>query len=241
MKVVIVDDERLARAELTQLLGEYDDVQIIGEAKNVDEATDLLKEKDADVVFLDIQMPEKNGFELLEQLPACPDVVFVTAYDEYAIKAFEVNALDYLLKPVDPKRLSETLDKLRPRISSEKEENSDEKPGKLSISDRIFIKDGEKCWFVELDKVRMFESEGNYVKVHFDNFRPLILRSLNNLEDRLDSKHFFRANRKYIINLKWVSRIESWFNGGLQVELREGEKVEISRRQAIKFKDLMSL
>lgn len=241
MKVVIVDDERLARAELTQLLGEYDDVQIIGEAKNVDEATDLLKEKDADVVFLDIQMPEKNGFELLEQLPACPDVVFVTAYDEYAIKAFEVNALDYLLKPVDPKRLSETLDKLRPRISSEKEENSDEKPGKLSISDRIFIKDGEKCWFVELEKVRMFESEGNYVKVHFDNFRPLILRSLNNLEDRLDSKHFFRANRKYIINLKWVSRIESWFNGGLQVELREGEKVEISRRQAIKFKDLMSL
>ena len=241
MKVVIVDDERLARAELTQLLGEYDDVQIIGEAKNVDEATDLLKEKDADVVFLDIQMPEKNGFELLEQLPACPDVVFVTAYDEYAIKAFEVNALDYLLKPVDPKRLSETLDKLRPRISPEKEENSDEKPGKLSISDRIFIKDGEKCWFVELDKVRMFESEGNYVKVHFDNFRPLILRSLNNLEDRLDSKHFFRANRKYIINLKWVSRIESWFNGGLQVELREGEKVEISRRQAIKFKDLMSL
>lgn len=241
MKVVIVDDERLARAELTQLLGEYDDVQIIGEAKNVDEATDLLKEKDADVVFLDIQMPEKNGFELLEQLPACPDVVFVTAYDEYAIKAFEVNALDYLLKPVDPKRLSETLDKLRPRISSEKEENSDEKPDKLSISDRIFIKDGEKCWFVELDKVRMFESEGNYVKVHFDNFRPLILRSLNNLEDRLDSKHFFRANRKYIINLKWVSRIESWFNGGLQVELREGEKVEISRRQAIKFKDLMSL
>lgn len=241
MKVVIVDDERLARAELTQLLGEYDDVQIIGEAKNVDEATDLLKEKDADVVFLDIQMPEKNGFELLEQLPACPDVVFVTAYDEYAIKAFEVNALDYLLKPVDPKRLSETLDKLRPRISSEKEENSEEKPGKLSISDRIFIKDGEKCWFVELDKVRMFESEGNYVKVHFDNFRPLILRSLNNLEDRLDSKHFFRANRKYIINLKWVSRIESWFNGGLQVELREGEKVEISRRQAIKFKDLMSL
>src|SRR5690606_12852840 len=103
------------------------------------------------------------------------------------------------------------LDKLRPRISSEKEENSEEKPGKLSISDRIFIKDGEKCWFVELDKVRMFESEGNYVKVHFDNFRPLILRSLNNLEDRLDSKHFFRANRKYIINLKWVSRIESWF------------------------------
>jgi two-component system, LytTR family, response regulator len=179
----------------------------------------------------------------LEELPNCPHVVFVTAYDEYAIKAFEVNALDYLLKPVEPQRLAESLDKLRRKIT---EETTNSGPGvvptkKLTAQDRIFIKDGEKCWFVELEKVRMFESEGNYVKVHFDNFRPLILRSLNNLEERLDEKSFFRANRKYIINLKWITRIESWFNGGLQVELREGEKVEISRRQAIKFKELMSL
>lgn len=242
MKVVIVDDERLARAELTQLLKEHEDLEIVGEAKNVDEAIELLNSIHVDLVFLDIQMPEKNGFELLEALPSCPEVVFVTAYDEYAIKAFEVNALDYLLKPVDPARLKETIDKLRARIMPlENGTDSADLSGKLGLSDRIFIKDGEKCWFVELEKVRMFESEGNYVKVHFDNFRPLILRSLNNLEDRLDSKSFFRANRKYIINLKWISRIENWFNGGLQVELREGEKVEISRRQAIKFKDLMSL
>jgi two-component system, LytTR family, response regulator len=243
MKVILVDDERLARSAFAQLLAEHADVEIIGEAKNAQEAIKLLEESDPDVLFLDIQMPEKNGFELLEELPNCPHVVFVTAYDEYAIKAFEVNALDYLLKPVEPQRLAESLDKLRRKIT---EETTNSGPGvvptkKLTAQDRIFIKDGEKCWFVELEKVRMFESEGNYVKVHFDNFRPLILRSLNNLEERLDEKSFFRANRKYIINLKWITRIESWFNGGLQVELREGEKVEISRRQAIKFKELMSL
>jgi len=243
MKVILVDDERLARAAFTQLLAEHPDVQIIGEAKNANEAMQLLDENEPDVLFLDIQMPEKNGFELLAELPNCPHVVFVTAYDEYAIKAFEVNALDYLLKPVEPARLAETLEKLRKKLAEETEQHEEIAPStrKLTAEDRIFIKDGEKCWFVELEKVRMFESEGNYVKVHFDNFRPLILRSLNNLEERLDEKTFFRANRKYIINLKWITRIESWFNGGLQVELREGEKVEISRRQAIKFKELMSL
>jgi two-component system, LytTR family, response regulator len=243
MKVILVDDERLARAAFAQLLAEHPDVQIIGEAKNANEAMQLLDEHDPDVLFLDIQMPEKNGFELLAELPNCPHVVFVTAYDEYAIKAFEVNALDYLLKPVEPARLAETLDKLRKKMAEEAEQQNNPPvlTNKLTAQDRIFIKDGEKCWFVELEKVRMFESEGNYVKVHFDTFRPLILRSLNNLEERLDEKTFFRANRKYIINLKWITRIESWFNGGLQVELREGEKVEISRRQAIKFKELMSL
>jgi two-component system, LytTR family, response regulator len=244
MKVVLIDDERLARAELTQLLNEFTEVEIVGEAKNVDEAIEFLKTNDADVLFLDIQMPEKNGFQLLEELDNCPEVVFVTAFDEFAIKAFEVNALDYLLKPVSPERLVETIAKINGRLkASEKRiaENTTTQEGKLGLTDRIFIKDGEKCWFVELEKIRMFESEGNYVKVYFDNFRPLILRSLNNLEERLDERMFFRANRKFIVNMKWISKIENWFNGGLQIELKEGEKVEISRRQTIKFKSLMSL
>jgi two-component system LytT family response regulator len=167
----------------------------------------------------------------------------VTAYDEYALKAFEVNALDYILKPVDPERLREAIQKLTTEddfVSSQQTIIS-RKERVLSVNDRVFIKDGEKCWFVELSKVRMLESDGNYVKVYFDNFRPLILRSLNSFEDRLDPEQFFRANRKYIINLQWVSSIENWFNGGLQVELKEGEKVEISRRQAIRFKEMMSL
>jgi two-component system LytT family response regulator len=180
-------------------------------------------------------MPEKNGFEVLQELTYMPHVVFVTAYDEYALKAFEVNALDYLMKPIDEQRLEATLNKIKKNL------NQIIKQDKYLPSDKIFIKDGEKCWFIELSKVRMLESEGNYVKVYFDNFRPLILRSLNSFEDRLDPEFFFRANRKFIINLQWVSKVENWFNGGLQVELREGEKIEVSRRQAIRFKEMLSL
>jgi two-component system LytT family response regulator len=242
-KTILVEDERLAREELKSLLKDYLEVDIIGEAKNGEEGIALIKEQKPDLVFLDINMPGMNGFEMLKHLEEIPRVIFVTAYDEYALKAFEVNALDYILKPVDPERLREAIQKL----SSEDDFVSAQSAGIarkdrfLTVNDRVFIKDGEKCWFVELSKVRMLESDGNYVKVYFDNFRPLILRSLNSFEERLDPEHFFRANRKFIINLQWVSSIENWFNGGLQVELREGEKVEISRRQAIRFKELMSL
>ena len=242
-KTILVEDERLAREELKSLLKDYLEIDIIAEAKNGEEGIALIKEQKPDLVFLDINMPGMNGFEMLKHLEEIPRVIFVTAYDEYALKAFEVNALDYILKPVDPERLREAIQKL----SSEDDFVSVQSAGIarkdrfLTVNDRVFIKDGEKCWFVELSKVRMLESDGNYVKVYFDNFRPLILRSLNSFEERLDPEHFFRANRKFIINLQWVSSIENWFNGGLQVELREGEKVEISRRQAIRFKELMSL
>jgi two-component system LytT family response regulator len=244
MKAIVIDDERLARKELMNLLGKYDSVTVVDECANANEGLKSIESKDPDLIFLDIQMPGKNGFEMLEELDKTPHVIFVTAYDEYAIKAFEVNALDYLLKPVHPDRLDDAIEKLSLK-EEEEEQESEEKPmsmqGRLGEDDQIFIKDGEKCWFVTLKDIRMFESEGNYVKVYFNNFKPLILKSLNNLEERLDNKVFFRANRKFIINLKWVANIENWFNGGLQVELKDGEKVEISRRQAAKFKDLMSL
>lgn len=237
MKTLIIDDERLARAELKSVLEPHDFIEIIGEASNANEGIDLIESLKPDLIFLDIQMPEKTGFDMLEELGNCPRVVFVTAYDEYAIKAFEVNAFDYLLKPVDPSRLEEVVSKLK----SIDEEEKKAPTSKLQPDDKIFIKDGDKCWFVEMNKIRMFESDGNYVKVYFEQSRPLILRSLNSLEQRLDAKTFFRANRKFIINLNHISNIETWFNGGLQVELNEDEKVEISRRQAVKFKELMSL
>lgn len=243
-RTIIIDDERLAREELKSLLKDYHEIEIIDEAKNGEEGIQKIKEHKPDLIFLDINMPGLNGFEMIKHLEEIPRVIFVTAYDEYALKAFEVSALDYILKPVDPERLKEGIQKL---TSNEDDFVSSQqlvitrKDRVLNTSDSVFIKDGEKCWFVELSKVRMLESDGNYVKVYFDNFRPLILRSLNSFEERLDPECFFRANRKYIINLKWVSSIENWFNGGLQVELREGEKVEISRRQAIRFKELMSL
>lgn len=244
MKALIIDDERLARRELKSLLNKFHEIEIIDECSNADEAKIAIENHHPDLIFLDIQMPGKNGFELLNDLDRVPKVIFVTAYDDYAIKAFEVNALDYLLKPVNPDRLEEAINKLSRNKSEpiiQKEETEDGLRGRLTEDDQIFLKDGEKCWFVALKDVRMFESEGNYVRVYFNDFRPLILKSLNALEDRLDNKVFFRANRKFIINLKWVSNIENWFNGGLQAHLKTGEKVEISRRQAARFKDVMSL
>ena len=187
-------------------------------------------------------MPGKTGFELLEELDHVPHVIFVTAYDEFAIKAFEVNAMDYILKPVEGERLASALNKSIKFIEEEKEaEINLEDQVKLTGNDQVLIKDGEKCWFVHLKEVSYFESIGNYVRVFFKGNKPLILRSLSNLDKRLDDKEFFRANRKHIINLKWVVSVETWFNGGLQVELKDGEKIEVSRRQAAKLKDRMSL
>ena len=244
LRTIVIDDERLAREELKFLLKDYHEIEIIEEAKNGAEGIEKINALKPDLVFLDISMPEMNGFEMLKQLDEIPKVIFVTAYDEYAINAFEVNALDYILKPVDPVRLEEAIKKLNQKeedFTSQFEGVIPRNERALTLSDSVFIKDGEKCWFIELSKIRMFESDGNYVKVYFDNFRPLVLRSLNSFEERLDPEFFFRANRKFIINIKWISHIENWFNGGLQVELKEGEKVEISRRQAIRFKEIMSL
>lgn len=245
MRTIIIDDERLAREELKKLLKDYHEIEIIDEAKNPEEALEKIKMLKPDLIFLDVQMPGMTGFDMLKKLDEIPKVVFVTAYDEFALKAFEVNALDYLLKPVEPARLEETIQKLSINDdefqSIAKVPKIDRSSRPLSLKDKIFIKDGEKCFFVALENIRMFESDGNYVKVYFDKYRPLILRSLNSLEERLDPEHYFRANRKYIINLNCIVFVENWFNGGLQVELTNGEKIEISRRQAIKFKEQFTL
>ena len=234
MKALIVDDERLARNELTKLLEKFPEIEIIGEATNGEEAIEKIEELEPDLVFLDIQMPGMTGFEVLEHLHVVPEIIFVTAYDEFALKAFEVNALDYVLKPVELSRLETAIEK----VANQRMKVSE---SKLTTDAQIFIKDGEKCWFVKLSDVRMFESEGNYVRLYFDTNKPMILKSLNNLEKRLDEKSFFRISRKYIINLAWIDKVETWFNGGLRVTLKSGEQLEISRRQAVKFKELMAL
>jgi two-component system LytT family response regulator len=240
MRALIVDDERLARKELMKLLEEHPIVEVIGEAVNADEAFQMINELNPDLLFLDIQMPDKTGFQLLEMLDSVPLVVFTTAYDEFALKAFEVNALDYLLKPIQAERLAETVSKLaeKERAKSGSSRDGDKK---LGLRDQVFVKDGDRCWFVSLSNVRLFESDGNYIKVYFDNNRPMIHKSLNALDEKLDERAFFRASRKHIVNLSWVDAIEPWFNGGLMVKLRGGDKVEVSRRQAAKFKDMMSL
>src|SRR5690606_37051465 len=166
--------------------------------------------------------------------------VFTTAYDEFALEAFEVNALDYLLKPIQAERLTETVAKLAERERA-RSAGTREGEKKLGLKERMLVNDGTRCRFVSLSKVRMFESDGNYIKVYFDNNRPMIHKSLNALDEKLDERAFFRASRKHIVNLSWVEGIEPWFNGGLMVKLRGGDKVEVSRRQAAKFKDMMSL
>ena len=240
MKTVIIDDSRLARNELKRLLKEFDNVQVIGEAASVDEAKEKLNELKPDLIFLDIQMPGKTGFDLLEELESVPEVIFSTAYDKHALKAFEYNALDYLVKPVQKQRLagavSKVFDKVKKKEALEKSGGEDT----LTITDQVFVKDGERCWFVQLSDVRLFEVSGNYTTVYFDNSKPMITRTLNYLESRLDDKTFFRANRQQIINLKWIERIEPWFSGSLRIYLKGGEEIDVSRRQTLKFKDLMS-
>jgi len=240
MRALIVDDERLARKELMKLLEDHSSIEVIGEAQNADEAFEMIETLNPDLLFLDIQMPGKTGFQLLEMLDSVPLVVFTTAYDEYALKAFDVSALDYLLKPIQPERLAEAVAKIVQKEKDKKEaiENGEKK---LGLNDQVFVKDGDRCWFVSLSNVRMFESDGNYIKVYFDANKPMIHKSLNALDEKLDERAFFRASRKHIVNLSWVEGIEPWFNGGLMVRLKGGDKVEVSRRQAAKFKDMMSL
>jgi two-component system LytT family response regulator len=239
MKALLIDDERLARNELRRLLAKHADIAVVGEAANADEARARIVELAPELLFLDIQMPGDDGFALLESLePPLPQVIFTTAYDEFAVKAFEFNALDYLMKPVDPARLAVALDKLqRPAGATAPAE----RPSRLAPDDKVFVREGERCWFVELKSIRLMESEGNYTRVHFGDAQPQLFRSLNAMEERLDPRSFFRANRRQIINLAWIDRIEPWFSGGLLVHLKGGLKVELSRRQAQSFREQMSL
>jgi two-component system, LytTR family, response regulator len=243
MRALVIDDERLARNELRRLLAKHADVVIIGEAANADDARARIAEFNPDLLFLDIQMPGDDGFALLESLDApLPQVIFTTAYDEFAVRAFEFNALDYLMKPVDPARLAAAVDKLHGRADS----SSGMPPSaghiaRLAPEDKVFVREGERCWFVEVKSIRLMESEGNYTRVHFGDAQPQLFRSLNAMEERLDPRAFFRANRRQIINLAWIDRIEPWFSGGLLVHLKGGLKVELSRRQAQAFREQMSL
>ncbi|WP_407523316.1 LytTR family DNA-binding domain-containing protein [Lacibacter sp. MH-610] len=241
-RAIIIDDERLARNELKKLLGEYPEIEVVDEAANVDEGIQKIEAQNPDLIFLDIQMPGKTGFDLLRELNRTPEVIFTTAYDEYALRAFEVNALDYLLKPIEPKRLADAIHKLEEEDAAEETEiTASVNKSILSESDQVFVKDGERCWFVKLSEIRLFESVGNYAKVYFGPNKPLILKSLNALEERLDEKVFFRANRKHIVNLRMIEKVEPYFNGGLLLEIHGGDKIEVSRRQAVKFKEMMSL
>lgn len=241
IRTIIIDDERLARQELKRVLLDYDQLDIIAESGMPKEAIELIDKEKPELIFLDIQMPGLDGFQLLQELDYVPEVIFVTAYDEFALKAFEVNALDYIVKPVEESRLESAINKVSTKIKKHKKEQVENMDALIPNNQQVFVKDGDKCWFVELSNIMLFESEGNYVRVYFDDNKPMILKSLNNLEKRLDNKTFFRANRQFIVNLKSIAEVKNWFGGRLVAVLKNGKEVEVSRRQASKLKDMLSL
>jgi two-component system LytT family response regulator len=231
MKALIVDDEPLARRELRRLLAQHPAVQVVGEAGNIDEARARIEELSPDIVFLDIQMPGGTGFDLLAQLDRVPRIVFTTAFDQYAVKAFDVNALDYLLKPIEPERLATALRKLQGNPGAANADATRDAP-----LEQLFIRDGPRCWFVPLREVSLFSSEGNYVRLLWGQERPLLGRSLVALEAKLDPQRYFRANRSQVVNLDFIETVELGDGGRLHVQLRGGQEIEVSRRQARLFR-----
>ncbi|HEY1760772.1 MAG TPA: LytTR family DNA-binding domain-containing protein [Bryobacteraceae bacterium] len=228
MKAILVDDERIARQELRRLLMAHPEVEIAGEAANAEEALLLIPRTDPDLLFLDIQMPGMSGFDLLDRLREVPEVIFTTAFDRHALQAFDVNALDYLLKPIAPARLAIALQKLEGRRSRPKLE-------------QVFLRDGERCWIVKIEEMDLLEAEGNYTRVFFRKERPLVPGSLAAFEQRLNPATFFRASRKHLINLNSLEGADWSAGGNLVVKLRGGHEVELSRRQSTNLKELLSL
>ena len=237
IKTIIIDDERLAREEVKRALEMHQEFEIIGEASHVDEAITLIEELKPDVLFLDIHMPGKSGFDLLDELTIVPEVVFTTAYDEYAVKAFELNALDYLVKPLRDERFSKTIEKVKVELAKKEEIKADVLP----MHRKIFIKDGEKCHFIPLSEIHFIESLENYARLYFGDQKAMIKRSLNLLEEKLDATIFFRINRSQIINTQYIKEIHPYFNNKLQITLTTGETLEVSSRQSVKFKNWNSL
>ena len=236
-KTVIIDDERLAREEVKRALKNHPEFRIVGEANNVDSAIEIIEQEEPDVLFLDIHMPQKTGFDLLEELTSVPEVVFTTAYDQYAVKAFELNALDYLVKPLREERFEKTIAKVKQELLKKAEVTSEVLP----MHRKIFIKDGENCHFIPLSEIHFIESLENYARLYFGDQKAMIKRSLNLLEKKLDPTVFFRVNRSQIINVHYIKEIHPHFNNRLHIELTIGQKVEVSSRQSVKFKNWNSL
>ena len=248
LRALLVEDEYLARQELRYLLREaHPDVEIVGEAADADTARRLVAELRPDLLLLDISLPGETGFELLESLDEAPHVVFITAYDQFATRAFQVSALDYVLKPVHPERLAQALARVRAAQAQQPAAApGSDAPGpavgpRLTPQSQVFLKDGDACHFVRLADIDLFEAVGNYVRVYFGTHSPLHHKSLQQLEDKLPPDLFFRVNRQQILNLTTIEKVHAYYKGGLLLEVRGGRRVDVSTRQAVRFKELLSL
>ena len=239
MNLLIVDDSRLARKELISLLADIPNVKLVAEAVDVNSAVAAINTHKPDLVLLDIHLPDGDGFDVLEQNDFTPQVIFTTAYEQHALRAFEFNALDYLLKPVTHERLAAAIQK------SISKQNTSAQPAITSTlktrTDQIFVRDGEHCHFIRLSDLRLISVEGNYVRLCFLSTKTLVARSLNYIEEKLDSNVFFRANRQQIVNMDYVAKIEPWLNEGLLIKMVDGTGVEVSRRQARELKQRLEI
>jgi two-component system LytT family response regulator len=238
IKAIIVEDSRLARKELKELLKAHPQIQVVAEADSAEQAILLLTREQPDLLFLDIHLPGKNGFDILAELDQVPLVIFTTAFDQYALQAFAYNTIDYLLKPVVPEQLERAISKVEAKLEKQ---GGSSKLKKMSLTDRIFVKDGNKCWFVTLGDIRLFESKGNYTQIYFDDQRPLMLKSLQQIDLLLNQQQYVRINRQQIVNIKFISNVDERFGGRLKLSLSTGEALEVSRRQANRIKMIFSL
>ncbi len=235
-KTIIVDDERLARQEVKRALECFPEFEVVGEASNAEEAKTLIASLHVVVMFLDIHMPEKSGLQLLEELTIVPEVVFTTAYDQYAVKAFELDALDYLVKPLRQERFNKAIEKVKKTLS-EKDKNDTS----VSIHQKVFVKDNENFHLIQVRDIWLLESMENYARIHYKTSTVLIKKSLNLLEEILPSQQFFRINRKQIINIDYIEKIHPHFKNKLQLIFKTGDTFEVSSRQSAKFKNWISL
>jgi two-component system, LytTR family, response regulator len=240
MNAVIIEDSKLAILELKELLLEHSDIKIIAHAGDVDSAIIVIEKHRPELVFLDINMPGGNGFDVLEGLDYTPQVIFTTAYDEYAIKSFEYNALDYLLKPINPQRLSLAIDKIHYNDGNDGDNPLQSPPKTLNGHDKIFVKQEDNCWLVELSNVRLFEAEGNSCALYFEDHKANVSRSLNKIEQRLSEQKYIRVNRQQIVNLDFVKDLQVESGGGFLMTLSCGKEITTSRRSASLIKQMMS-
>jgi len=245
MKAIVVEDSRLAREGLVRMLEDYPELTVVGQADHAGSALTLVNATHPDVIFLDIHMPGSTGFELLEKLSYLPQIIFTTAYSEHAIRSFDFNTIDYLLKPISKERLTVAINKLLARTdndTTEQSENNKNQPVKdpLEGHSKLLVKDGDHCFLIRLDTIRYIESQKNYVQLYFENNKAFVKKSLNSIEARLPKSIFFRANRQFVVNLQEIRRIEESISDGFIVTMSDGKELEISRRNAIELKELLS-
>lgn len=255
MRAVVIEDSRLARQGLIRMLSQFKSVSVVGDAEHPEQARELIAAEEPDLLFLDIHMPGETGFELLASLSYTPKVIFTTAYADYAVESFEYNTVDYLLKPISEERLAAAIAKLEKTVtqptpaqsttsdekSSDEEAADDASAPPLKSDSQIFVKDGDHCHLIKLTDIQYIESCKNYVQLFFNGKKAFIKKSLNSVEERLPNQVFFRASRQFIVNLQSIQRIDESISDGYTLTMQDGTQIEVSRRNSVVLKDILSL